>query len=97
MKRILTLALALILVLGATFSFSSCGKGSDWEAVKEDGYFVCGITVAQTCKEVDYPCPAPAGVSAAVRKSALDGLLCGFEVFGGGLGDLGRRVETVQV
>ncbi|MBO5269337.1 MAG: transporter substrate-binding domain-containing protein [Clostridia bacterium] len=45
MKRILTLALALILVLGATFSFSSCGKGSDWEAVKEDGYFVCGITV----------------------------------------------------
>lgn len=44
MKRILTLALAIITVLSMVLSFASCGK-SDWATVEEKGYFVCGITV----------------------------------------------------
>ena len=45
MKRIVTLVLALAVLCCALLSFSSCGSGSDWKAVEEKGYFVCGITV----------------------------------------------------
>ena len=45
MKRLLTLTLALLMVLGSVLCFASCGKQSDWEKVEEQGYFVCGITV----------------------------------------------------
>ena len=45
MKRIITLLLALTLIVGMTLSFTACGAGSDWEAVKAKGYFVCGVTV----------------------------------------------------
>ncbi|MBR6593608.1 MAG: transporter substrate-binding domain-containing protein [Clostridia bacterium] len=45
MKRIITLMLAVVFVLSMAVSFSACGEKSDWETVKEQGYFVCGITV----------------------------------------------------
>lgn len=45
MKK-LTKALALMLcLLMAVGMMASCGKGSDWAKVQEQGYFTCGITV----------------------------------------------------
>ncbi len=47
MKRITTLFLALIMSLSCMLGFSSCNttEKSDWEIIKERGYFTCGITV----------------------------------------------------
>ncbi len=45
MKRILTFALAVILTFSMISCFTSCGDKSDWEKVKEQGYFYCGITI----------------------------------------------------
>ena len=45
MKRIITFALALTMLLVATLSFTSCGQTDDWKTVQERGYFYCGITV----------------------------------------------------
>ena len=53
MKRILTLILALILVLGALTCFNSCSNGSDWKNIEEKGYFVCGITVYEPMNYFD--------------------------------------------
>ena len=44
MKRFLSLVLALSLLCAAVFSFASCGKVEDMAAIKEKGYFVCGVT-----------------------------------------------------
>ena len=43
MKRIFSLLLAVVMVVGCMFAFSSCGR-SDAAAIEEKGYFVCGIT-----------------------------------------------------
>ncbi len=46
MKKILAVLLAVVMIVGATLSFTSCGdEKSDWEKVQERGYFYCGITV----------------------------------------------------
>ena len=45
MKRIITLALALTMLLVATLSFTACGQTDDWKTVEDRGYFYCGITV----------------------------------------------------
>ncbi len=52
MKRILSLALSLLLLLTMAVGFASCGnnngddaKTGDFAKVEERGYFVCGITV----------------------------------------------------
>jgi polar amino acid transport system substrate-binding protein len=45
MKRFLTLALALAMLLVATMSFTACGQTDDWKTVQDRGYFYCGITV----------------------------------------------------
>jgi polar amino acid transport system substrate-binding protein len=48
MKRFLTLTLALLMVFTMVAGFSACKKEkekSDFEEIKEKGYFVCGITV----------------------------------------------------
>ena len=52
MKRFMTLALTLLLMLSMVLSFASCGgedgekAGSgDWAKVEKQGYFTCGITV----------------------------------------------------
>ena len=44
MKKIISLALALIMLCAIAVSFTSC-KTSDWEKIEKQGYFVCGITV----------------------------------------------------
>ncbi len=49
MKKIITLVLVLSLALAAAFTFTSCSlfgdkDKTDWEAVEEKGYFICGIT-----------------------------------------------------
>ena len=46
MKKILALMLAVVMLVGCTLVFASCGEGdkSDAEAIQEKGYFVCGIT-----------------------------------------------------
>lgn len=43
MKRITSLLLAALLLLTSCFAFASCG-GSDYAAISEKGYFICGIT-----------------------------------------------------
>ncbi len=53
MKRILTLALSLVLMLSMLLSFTACGESSDWEKVEEQGYFVCGITVYEPMNYFD--------------------------------------------
>ena len=45
MKKIISLALALVMLCAVAAGFSSCGKGRDWAKIEEQGYFVCGITV----------------------------------------------------
>ncbi|MBE6555263.1 MAG: transporter substrate-binding domain-containing protein [Ruminococcaceae bacterium] len=45
MKKILTLALALLMIVGCVATFASCGKKSDWEKVEKNGKFICGITI----------------------------------------------------
>ncbi len=48
MKKLLSVILAMLCVVGMAFSFTSCSedaKKSDWEKVEEQGYFTCGITV----------------------------------------------------
>ncbi len=48
MKKLLSVVLAMLCVVGMAFGFASCeqeSKKSDWEKVEEQGYFTCGITV----------------------------------------------------
>ena len=45
MKKIISLALALVMLCAIAVSFTSCGKVKDWKKIEEQGYFVCGITV----------------------------------------------------
>ena len=44
MKKIISLALALVMLCAMAVCFTSCAK-SDLKKVEEQGYFVCGITV----------------------------------------------------
>ncbi len=53
MKRIITLALAVILCFGMVASLASCGKNNDWAKIKEKGFFVCGITVYEPMNYFD--------------------------------------------
>lgn len=46
MKRILTLAMTLIMVFTMVAGFTACSDSdSDWAKIEEQGYFTCGITV----------------------------------------------------
>lgn len=45
MKKIISLALALVMLCAMATSFTSCSKESDWAKIEKQGYFVCGITV----------------------------------------------------
>jgi polar amino acid transport system substrate-binding protein len=45
MKRLLTLALAVLMIAGCAISFASCGKGSDFKKIEEKGEMVVGYTV----------------------------------------------------
>ena len=45
MKRIVTLVLVLVMVFTMATCFTACGEQSDWEKVKEQGFFRCGITL----------------------------------------------------
>jgi len=45
MKKILAMLLSIVMIIGATLSFTACGEADDWADVEEKGYFVCGITV----------------------------------------------------
>lgn len=55
MKRFLTLTLALLMVFTMAAGFSACKKEekSDLETIKENGYFVCGITVYEPMNYFD--------------------------------------------
>jgi polar amino acid transport system substrate-binding protein len=45
MKKLLALLLSIVMIIGATLSFTACGDEDDWANVQEKGYFTCGITV----------------------------------------------------
>ena len=45
MKKIVTRLLVVAMLMSAIFCFTGCNGKSDWEAVKEKGYFYCGITL----------------------------------------------------
>lgn len=45
MKKILTFALAVLMIAGCVATFASCGNKTDWEAIEKKGEFVCGITI----------------------------------------------------
>ena len=47
MKKLIAVLLSIVMIIGATMSFTSCGETneSDWATIEERGYFVCGITV----------------------------------------------------
>ena len=44
MKKIISMILAVIMIATMALTFTSCKK-SDWAAIKEEGVFVCGITI----------------------------------------------------
>lgn len=44
MKRWMTLVLALVMVVSSVLMFASCGKKTDWDNIKKEGKFVCGVT-----------------------------------------------------
>ena len=45
MKKIISVVLAVLMIAGMMTVFASCGKGSDFEKVKEKGEIVVGYTV----------------------------------------------------
>ena len=45
MKRILTFALAVLMIAGCAFCFASCGDQTDFEKIQEKGELVVGYTV----------------------------------------------------
>ena len=45
MKRLLTLALAALMIAGCALSFASCAKGTDFEKIEKKGEMVVGYTV----------------------------------------------------
>ncbi len=45
MKKLLSIALSVLMIFTTVVCFASCGKkDSDWAKIEEKGYFVCGIT-----------------------------------------------------
>ena len=44
MKKIVTLVLVFAMLFTMATCFTACGEQSDWEKVKEQGFFRCGIT-----------------------------------------------------
>ena len=70
MKRILTIALAVLMIAGCVLSFASCSGGSDWEKIKSNGKFVCGITIYEPMNYYD---------ADGDLKADLDGELIGFD------------------
>lgn len=53
MKKLLSIALALLTVLTMVASFTACSDKSDWEKIEEKGYFVCGVTVYEPMNYFD--------------------------------------------
>jgi polar amino acid transport system substrate-binding protein len=45
MKKIISLALALLMVATTLFMFTSCSKKTDWENIQAKGKFVVGMTI----------------------------------------------------
>ncbi len=45
MKKILALALALLMMATCVISFASCGKVKDWKKIEKEGKFVVGMTI----------------------------------------------------
>lgn len=45
MKKILALALALLMMATCAFTFASCGKVKDWKKIEKEGKFVVGMTI----------------------------------------------------
>ncbi|MBQ4094486.1 MAG: transporter substrate-binding domain-containing protein [Oscillospiraceae bacterium] len=50
LTKILALAMCLLMAVGM---MASCGKGSDWAKVQEQGYFTCGVTVYEPMNYMD--------------------------------------------
>ena len=44
MKRILSIVMAAVMIVGARTCFASCGTKTDWEKIQEQGYFRVGYT-----------------------------------------------------
>ncbi|MBQ4121319.1 MAG: transporter substrate-binding domain-containing protein [Clostridia bacterium] len=53
MKRIVTLLLVLVMVFTMATCFTACGEESDWEQIKTQGYFRCGITLYEPMNYFD--------------------------------------------
>ncbi len=52
MKKVLSLLLAAVLLVGGMLALTSC-SASDYEAISKKGYFVCGITVYEPMSYFD--------------------------------------------
>lgn len=52
MKKLTALLLATLMLVGACLSFTACGT-SDYDAIKEKGYFYCGITYYEPMNYID--------------------------------------------
>lgn len=57
MKKIISFALALVMLCAMAITFTSCNndeaKNGDWAKIKEKGFFVCGITVYEPMNYFD--------------------------------------------
>ncbi len=53
MKKILTLLLAMMLVIGACFGLTACGEDDDVQAVKDSGKLVVGVTIYAPMDYID--------------------------------------------
>ena len=70
MKRILTIALAVLMIAGCVLSFASCSNTSDWASIESKGKFVCGITIYEPMNYYD---------ANGDLEPDLDGELIGFD------------------
>ena len=70
MKRILTIALAVLMIAGCALSFASCSGTSDWASIESKGKFVCGITIYEPMNYYD---------ADGDLEPDLDGELIGFD------------------
>lgn len=53
MKKLLTVLLASLLVLGAAMGLTGCKAKGDYDKIKEKGFFVCGITLYEPMNYFD--------------------------------------------
>ena len=83
MKRIITLALALLMVVSSMLAFTSCSDKTDWENIEAKGKFICGVTYYEPMNYFDTDGTTLIGFDTELAKAVAK--------------ELGLEVEFVEI